>query len=167
MVPPTRRRPRRGLLAATAAVVIVADLATKTWIVRRYAGGRVTTVIPHLLDIEQSRNAGAAFGIATGLTIILSIVAIAVAAAVVRASRRLYSAWWAVSLGLLLGGALGNLGDRIFRSPGVLRGEVVDWIAFTHYPVFNLADSGITVGGVLAVVLALRGLRLDGTREER
>ncbi len=165
--PPTRLRTRRGLLAATAGAVIVADLATKTWIVHSYAGGRVSTVIPHVLQVEQSRNAGAAFGIATGLTIILSIVAIAVAVAVVRASRRLHSRWWAVSLGLLLGGALGNLGDRIFRSPGVLRGRVVDWIAFSHYPVFNLADSGITVGGVLAVLLALRGLRLDGTREQR
>jgi signal peptidase II len=163
--------PRRGnqrlLLLLTALAVVVADLATKTWIVHAYRDGRVSVVVPHVLDVEQSRNAGAAFGIATGLTVVLSLVAVAVAVVIVRESRRLRSRWWAVALGLLLGGAVGNLGDRIFRSPGILRGRVVDWIAVTHYPVFNLADSGITIGGILAVVLATRGLRLDGSREQR
>jgi signal peptidase II len=142
----------------------VADLITKTLIVRHFGDGHVTRVLPGL-NILESRNAGAAFGIATGATIVLSLIAVVVAGVIVRESRRLRSVPWAVALGLLLGGALGNLGDRIFRSPGFLRGEVVDWISLPHWPVFNLADSGITVGGVLAVLLALRGLRLDGTRE--
>lgn len=166
--PPARPgRSRRGLLAATALVVIVADLATKTWIVRDFGAGHVDTVIPGVLHILQSRNAGAAFGLAAGATIGFSLVAVVVAGVIVRASRRLRSLPWALALGLLLGGALGNLGDRLFRSPGVLRGQVVDWIDVTHWPVFNLADAGITVGGVLAVLLALRGLRLDGTREQQ
>lgn len=158
---------QRLLLGIAAATVVAADLATKTWIVHSYREGRVSVLIPHVLDVEQSRNAGAAFGLATGLTVVLSFVAIAVAVVIVRESRRLRSSAWALALGLLLGGAVGNLGDRIFRSPGIFRGRVVDWIAVTHYPVFNLADSGITVGGILAVVLAVRGLRLDGSREHR
>lgn len=158
-------RLQRVLLAVTAAVVIAADLATKAWIVRDFGDGHVDRVLPGFLAILESRNAGAAFGLATGATIVLSVVAIAVAAVIVRESRRLHSSAWALALGLLLGGALGNLGDRVFRSPGLLRGQVVDWIALPHWPVFNLADSAITVGGVLAVGLAVAGRRLDGSRE--
>jgi signal peptidase II len=70
-----------------------------------------------------------------------------------------------VALALMLGGALGNLSDRLFRSPGPLRGHVVDWIELPHWPVFNIADSAIVVGGLLAVLLALRGIEMDGTRK--
>jgi signal peptidase II len=70
-----------------------------------------------------------------------------------------------VALGLLLGGALGNLSDRLFRSPGPLRGHVVDWIQLPHWPVFNVADSAIVVGGIVAVLLALRGVELDGSHK--
>lgn len=158
-------RPQRALLVLTAVVVVAADLATKTWVVRDFGDGHVDRVIPGFLAILESRNAGAAFGLATGATIVLSVVALAVAAVIVRESRRLRSSPWALALGLLLGGALGNLGDRAFRSPGFLRGQVVDWIALPHWPVFNFADSAITVGGVLAVGLAVAGRRLDGSRE--
>jgi signal peptidase II len=84
---------------------------------------------------------------------------------IVRTARRLGSTGWAVSLGLLLGGATGNLVDRIFRAPGPGRGAVVDFIDFRVWPVFNLADSAIVVGGLLAVVLSMRGVELDGTRK--
>jgi signal peptidase II len=141
------------------------DLATKTWIVHSYGDGHVTAVIPGVLDIEESRNAGAAFGIATGGTIVFTIVAVVVALAIVRVSRRLRSRGWAIALGLLLGGAVGNLGDRLFRSPGAFRGHVVDWIYLHHWPVFNVADSGIVVGGILAALLAVGGLRIDGTHD--
>lgn len=162
----TPGQPRRiAVLVGTAITLIVADLATKTWIVRDYADGHTTTVIPHVLGIEQTRNAGAAFGIATGATLLFSVVALAVIGLIARLAPRLRSTSWALSLGLLLGGAVGNLGDRVFRSPGVFRGHVVDWIYLHHWPVFNLADSGIVVGGIIAVLLASRGLRPDGTRE--
>ena len=87
----------------------------------------------------------------------------------VRAARRLFSTGWAVSLALVLGGALGNLVDRVFRDPGVLRGGVVDFVSlFDPYgrvwPIFNVADSAIVCGGVLGVLLALRGIEFDGTR---
>jgi len=101
--------------------------------------------------------------------VLFSLVAVAVAVVIVRTARRLYSTAWAVTLGLVLGGALGNLIDRIFRAPGFLRGGVVDFLSVfgpdgQHFPVFNLADSAITCGGVLGVFLALRGIEFDGTR---
>ncbi|HEV7209920.1 MAG TPA: signal peptidase II [Mycobacteriales bacterium] len=163
---PVLRRPRRvGVLVSTAVSVFCADLATKTWVVHHFADGHRTVVVPNVLDIQESRNAGAAFGLAAGATLLFSIVALLVIGYIVRIAPRLRSRPWAVALGLLLGGAVGNLGDRIFRSPGVLRGQVVDWIHLHHWPVFNLADSGIVIGGIVAVLLATRGLRADGTRE--
>ena len=165
---PGSRPPRRiGILGVSAAVVFGADLATKTWVVSRFGDGHVTHLIPHVLDIQESRNAGAAFGLATGATIMFTLVAAAVAVVIVRESRRLRSARWAVALGLLLGGAVGNLGDRLLRSPGPLRGRVVDWIYLHHWPVFNVADSAIVVGGILCAVLATGGWHLDGSRERR
>jgi signal peptidase II len=99
------------------------------------------------------------------MTIVVTLLAVGVIIFIVRTSRRLHSAAWAVTLGLLLGGAAGNLSDRLLRSPGVFRGEVVDWLQLPHWPVFNVADSCIVCGGVLAVLLAIRGIRLDGTRD--
>jgi signal peptidase II len=157
---------RRGwLLAVCALVAFTADLVTKVWIVHHYADGHTTTLIDHVLEIEQTRNSGAAFGIAGGATILFTLVAVAVIVAIARTAARLRSSAWAVALGLLLGGAVGNLGDRIFRSPGPFRGHVVDWIYLHHWPVFNLADSAICIGGVLAVILGTRGIRLDGTHD--
>jgi signal peptidase II len=94
------------------------------------------------------------------------VIAFGVVVYIARTARRLYSLGWAIALGLLLGGAMGNLGDRIFRSPGLFRGYVVDWIGVVprYYPIFNLADSAIVCGGILTVILALRGYHLDGTR---
>ena len=156
---------RRGwLLLACALVAFTADLVTKVWVVHHYADGHTTTIIGHVLEIEQTRNSGAAFGFAGGATILFTLVAAGVIVAIARAASRLRSSPWAVALGLLLGGAVGNLGDRIFRSPGPFRGHVVDWIYLHHWPVFNLADSAICIGGALAVILATRGIRLDGTR---
>ena len=110
------------------------------------------------------RNSGAAFSIGTSMTIVFTVIAVAVIIYILRAARKLRSLPWAITLGLLLGGATGNLSDRIFRSPGVFRGDVVDWIELPHWPVFNLADSAIVCGGVLAVLLSARGVRLDGSR---
>jgi signal peptidase II len=97
------------------------------------------------------------------MTAVFGLVAIGVAVAIVRTARNLRSLTWAIVLGLLLGGALGNLGDRVFRSPGFLRGHVVDWIELPHWPVFNLADSAIVCGGILAVLLSWRGIAVDGS----
>src|SRR5262249_55673458 len=101
------------------------------------------------------------------MTVVFSVIAVGVIVFILRTSRRIYSLGWAICLGLLLGGATGNLIDRLFRHPGPFRGYVVDWIWLPHWPVFNLADSSIVCGGVLAVLLVLRGLRIDGSRSRR
>jgi signal peptidase II len=161
--PATRRK--LTLLLVVAAVVLICDEVSKILVVANMIqGDRPVTLIPDVLDLQLTRNPGAAFGFAAGATVIFTLVAVAVVIFIVRAARRLASTGWAWSLGLLLGGALGNLGDRLFRAPGPLKGHVVDWIHIHHWPVFNLADSAIVVGGILAVLLSLRGITLDGRK---
>jgi signal peptidase II len=157
--------PRRiGVLALVAAVVFAADMVSKVIVVATLSDRAPVRVIDGFLQLTETRNAGAAFSIGTGATILFTAVAVGVVVVIVRTARRLRSLPWALVLGLLLGGALGNLTDRIFRAPGPLRGHVVDWIELPHWPVFNLADSAIVVGGLLAVLLAGRGTGVDGER---
>lgn len=151
-----------GSLLVVAAVVLVADVVSKLLIVADVATGDHIHVLGHYLQITNTRNSGAAFSVGTRATILFTAVAVVVVVVILRAAARLRSRGWAACLGLLLGGALGNLSDRVFRSPGVFRGEVVDWLQLPHWPVFNLADSAIVVGGVLAVLLASRGIPLEG-----
>jgi len=163
--PPPRRR--LGLLFGIAAAVLLADVITKIIVVATLTPEHEVKVIGTLLTLDLVRNSGAAFSFGPGMTIVFTLIAVGVIFFIVRTSRRLYSIVWAVTLGLLLGGAAGNLSDRLLRSPGVFRGEVVDWIQLPHWPVFNVADSCIVCGGILAVVLAARGIRLDGSRDPR
>ncbi len=161
--------PRVRLLAAIAVLVLAADILVKIVAVAQLEGREPVAVLGGLVYLQLLRNPGAAFSLATGYTWILTIVAIAVVVVIVRVSRRLRSAGWAVALGLVLGGALGNLTDRIFRAPGPLQGHVVDMVSVfapdgRAFPVFNLADSSIVCGGALLVLLALLGHELDGTR---
>jgi lipoprotein signal peptidase len=153
-----------ALLAATAFVVLVADLVSKIEVVRHLAVGDTVDVVGSFLRLTLTRNPGAAFSIGTGQTAVFALVAVGVIVVIIRFTGRLRSTAWAVTLGLLLGGALGNLVDRLFRAPGPLRGYVVDWIQLPHWPVFNLADSAIVCGGALAVLLTLLGVELDGRR---
>jgi signal peptidase II len=158
-------RPRRiGLLLAVAVFVIAADVISKAIVVAKMPGHAPIRLLGGLLTITLTRNGGAAFSIGTSMTIVFTAIALGVVVYILRTARNLRSIGWAISLGLLLGGATGNLIDRIFRAPGVFQGHVVDWIELPHWPVFNLADSAIVCAGVLIVLLALRGIRLDGTR---
>jgi signal peptidase II len=164
---PTRRR-RLPLLLGIAALALGLDLLTKTLIVANLTPQRPVHVIGEFVTLRLIRNSGAAFSMATGMTWLLALIAIAVAIGVVRFGARLRSAWWAVGLGLVLGGTLGNLMDRFFRAPGPLRGHVVDFIAVGHWwPVFNLADSAIVCGAILLVALTVVGLEPDGSRSAR
>ena len=157
---------RRGtaLLALVAAVVLALDLATKVWVVAELEGRRTIELLGGQLLVRVSRNPGAAFSFAEGATVVFTAIAVTVVVVILRVSRRLGSDGWAVSLGLLLGGASGNLVDRLFRSPGPGRGAVVDFIDFQVWPSFNVADSAIVTGGALAVLLSMRGIEIDGTR---
>jgi signal peptidase II len=148
----------------TAAVVLIADLVSKHIVVAKLSDRAPVQVIPHALTLTLTRNAGAAFSIGTGATLVFSAVAIAVIVVIARTARSLASRGWAIALGLLLGGALGNLVDRVFRAPAPFRGHVIDWIEFPHWPVFNLADAAIVTGGLLAVVLVTMGIELDGAK---
>ncbi|HEY0127193.1 MAG TPA: signal peptidase II [Blastococcus sp.] len=171
--PTTPRRPRTRLLLSLAAVVLLADLATKLVVVATIAPGEDIRLLGGALYLTNLRNTGAAFSFAEGFTVVFSLVAVVVAVVIVRSARRLFSTAWAVTLGLVLGGALGNLVDRVFRDPGFLRGGVVDFLSVfgpdgSVFPVFNVADSAIVCGGVLGVLLALRGIEFDGsTAKER
>jgi signal peptidase II len=157
----------------------VSDVITKTVALRTLEGEPPLVVIPGVLQFRLIFNSGAAFSIGTGMTFVLTLIAAGVVVAIVRAARKLGSLPWAVTLGMLLGGALGNLTDRLLRYPSgfgrstQLQGHVVDFIevlpgnfpVIDYFPIFNVADSAIVCGGILAVILAWRGYQLDGTRE--
>jgi lipoprotein signal peptidase len=162
-------QPRRRVAAliAVAVAVLVLDIVSKVIVVATLSDRAPIRLLGGFLHLRLDRNPGAAFSFAQGFTIVFSLIAITVIVVILRSSRRIRSVPWAITLGLLLGGATGNLVDRIFRYPGVFRGWVVDWIQIPHWPVFNLADSAIVCGGILAVLLSVRGIRLDGQREPR
>ncbi|WP_051710954.1 signal peptidase II [Streptomyces sp. NRRL S-350] len=148
----------------TAAVLAYAlDLGSKLMAVSRLEGQEPVTVAGRVLTLQLFRNSGAAFSSGQAFTAVFTAIAVAVVVVITRVARRLQSLPWAVALGLMLGGALGNLTDRIFRAPAVFRGHVVDFISVEHFAVFNLADSAIVCGGALMVLMSIRGTSLDGS----
>lgn len=149
-----------------AAAVLLADVVSKVVVVATLDGRPPVRLLGGLLTLTHGRNPGAAFGIGTSATLLFSVVALLVVGVVLRVLPRVRHAGWALALGLLLGGALGNLVDRVLRDPGPLRGAVVDWIRVPYWPTFNLADCGIVVGGLLAALLSTRGVGFDGTRHD-
>jgi len=158
-------RSKLAVLIAVALGAFGLDAASKALVVANLTPGQPVHVIGSLLEFNLLRNSGAAFSFGTGYTVVFTLLAIAVISVVVRFAPRLRSTGYAVAFGLLLAGASGNLADRIFRAPGLFRGDVVDWIEVTrYYPVFNLADSCICIAAVLFVLLSLRGMHMDGTR---
>jgi signal peptidase II len=162
---PARRR-RVAVLVGVAAFVLAADIISKAVVVAHLRPDQPVQLLGNVFELWLTRNPGAAFSVGTGETAVFTVIAFGVIVYIARTARKLYSAGWAIALGLLLGGAMGNLGDRIFRAPGLFRGDVVDWIGVVprYYPIFNLADSAIVCGGILTVILAMRGYHLDGTR---
>jgi signal peptidase II len=156
-------------LACIAAAVLAVDVATKIAAVAALQDRGPVRALGGAVYLVHARNTGAAFSLGEGYTIVLSLFAIGVVVYIVRAARRLRSLGWAVGLGLILGGALGNLADRVFREPGFLRGGVVDFISLFDdagrvWPVFNVADSCLVTGVAVLVVLVFRGIQADGTR---
>ena len=145
-----------ALLAVGIVVAIVAlDQLTKVWAVAALSEGPVS-IIGRTVELELSRNPGGAFSLFQWATPLLALLALVVAIVLARAIARTDDRLMLVALALVLGGALGNLCDRVFRSPGFLRGEVVDFVSLGRFPTFNVADSAITIGAVLLVVCAWR-----------
>ena len=144
----------RWVIVAIVAVVAI-DQVTKSWAVSALADGP-HHVIGQTVEFELTRNGGSAFSRFQGITPILAVGAIIVTVVLVRVLRATTDWVLVCALTLVLGGALGNLTDRIFRAPGFLRGHVVDFVAVGWWPIFNVADSCITIGGILLVLRSLR-----------
>ena len=150
------------VVLGVAAAVVALDQFSKWLVVARLKPVGSIDVIGGFLRFVYVENSGAAFSIGINFTWIFTIIAVIVAIVIIRTSRNLGSIAWAIALGALLGGSLGNLCDRLFRAPGFGRGYVVDFIAFPHFAVFNVADMAITCSAAFMVILALRGVSFSG-----
>lgn len=144
-------------LFAAAWTIWLLDFVTKAWALSSLSS-QPRKILGTIIQFTLIKNSGAAFSFATGFTILFTVIAVAVVVAVSYFAPRITSPGWLIALGLLLGGVLGNLTDRIFRSPGFLSGDVIDWIQIPHWPVFNIADSAITIAAALAFILSLRNV---------
>lgn len=157
------------VLVVVAILAVVADIVTKQLVITHLRVGEPVRVIGGVLYFDLTRNSGAAFSMGTGITWVFPVIAIVVISAIAYLCLRLRSVGWAISLGLIVGGALGNVIDRLFRAPGPFRGEVVDFISLFSdsgrgFAIFNFADSCLTIGVILAIALELTGRHRDGSR---
>lgn len=152
------------LMTVTAVLGLVADQVTKAAAVRGLSDGSVVPVLDGWLSLRLLRNSGAAFSVGEGITWLFTLAAVVVVVVILRVSRRLDSRAWALTLGLLLAGAVGNLADRVVRQPGPGRGHVVDFIDYNGWFVGNVADILIVAAAAAVALLGLRGISLDGTR---
>jgi signal peptidase II len=149
------RNSRTRLAAGIVLAIVALDLVTKTWAVHELADGPVE-IFGDSVSFRLARNTGGAFSVFQAFTPLLAIVAGVVAFFLVRTLRRTHDTLLVVALAFVLGGAIGNLLDRLFRSPGFLRGAVVDFVHVGDWPTFNVADSAITIGAVLVIVWSVR-----------
>jgi len=153
------------ILAVVALCVYLVDQIAKVLVVANLYEGQRVEVLGQLLQFNFVKNAGAAFSIGSGSTWIFSIVGVGVLGFVVWYAPRIKSTAWAILFGLLLGGLLGNLTDRLFREPGFGVGHVVDFLQIPLLPaIFNLADVAIVSSMALFLILTIRGVGLDGRR---
>ncbi|OBK27022.1 signal peptidase II [Mycobacterium asiaticum] len=159
----TKQPPKRRLrlLLSVAAVVLALDVISKILAVKLLPPGQPVSIIGDTVTWTLVRNSGAAFSMATGYTWVLTLIATGVVVGIFWMGRRLVSPWWALGLGMILGGAMGNLVDRFFRAPGPLRGHVVDFLSVGWWPVFNVADPSVVGGAILLVVLSIFGFDFD------
>ncbi len=162
--PETSREGRRGLrtlLVAIAAVVLVLDQATKAWALAGLTPGQPVDLLGSAIRLNLIRNPGAAFSLGDGSTWVLTLVSLVILGWVVAGARKVGNRPWALALGLLLGGAVGNLVDRLVREPGPGRGHVVDFIDYFGFFVGNVADIAIVVAAGVVMLLASRGTSLS------
>ena len=158
--PAAPSRSKRALaLYGTAAAVLVLDQLLKQLVVTNLAGRPPVDVIGSFVQLRYTTNSGGAFSLLTGAPLFFGVMAMVIIGGIVYASRRAQPLSMLVVLGLILGGALGNLTDRLFRGDGLLRGEVVDFVKVGIWPVFNVADSCVVVGGILLAILLGRAER--------
>ena len=156
------RRRLYAVLLGLAALVLVLDQASKVWALRSLTPGEPVDLVGSLIRLNLIRNPGAAFSIGNGSTWLLTAVSLGILVWVIAGARKVGNMPWAVALGLLLGGAVGNLLDRGFREPGPGRGHVVDFIDYFGLFIGNVADIAIVVGAGIILVLSFRGTSLSG-----
>jgi signal peptidase II len=154
-------------LLSVAWLIWILDLATKAWAVSQLANREPVEILGSFFQLTFVRNPGAAFSFASNATLFLSLFGIIVALGIIYFAPKITSKGWSVVLGLVMGGVLGNLMDRIFREPSFLRGHVIDWMQLPHWPIFNVADSAIVVAAVLAMILTARNISPISTKELR
>lgn len=153
------------MLVAVALAALIADIVSKIIVVATLQDREPIRLLGGLLTLLETRNSGAAFSIGTGYTVVFTLIACGVVVAILRTARNLRSLPWAVCLGLLLGGALGNVTDRLFREPSFGMGHVIDFLQIWGFPaIFNIADVAICTAMGLFLLLTLRGVHLDGTK---
>lgn len=157
------------VLAGAAIAAYGLDQFSKFLVVSNLTEGEIVPVLGSALQWQFVRNPGAAFSLASGMTWIFTILAAAVITFIVWFARRIRSIAWAVVFGLLLGGVLGNLTDRLLREPSFGLGHVVDFISTPWLipAIYNFADIAIVSSMVLFMILTIRGIGLDGNREVR
>jgi signal peptidase II len=158
-----------SVLAITAVVAVAVDQWVKWLSTEHLTEGEPVRILGGLVYLSLLRNRGAAFSFGEDYTWVFPLITLVVIGWIGYMATRLRSVPWAVALGLVLGGAFGNLGDRLFRAPGPFHGHVVDMISLfgpyaDYFAVFNIADSCLSVGVVLAVLLELTGRQRDGSR---
>lgn len=152
------------VMVVIAALIVAVDQIAKVLAVANLEDSRPIELIGDTVRLVLLRNPGAAFSMGTEFTVVLSIVATVVVAGLLWFSRRVHSRWWAWGLGLILGGAAGNLVDRYFRAPGILQGHVVDYMSVGWWPVFNVADASLVTGVIVVAVAVFRNVDFDGSR---
>ncbi|MFN8126873.1 MAG: signal peptidase II [Candidatus Nanopelagicales bacterium] len=155
-MPPARRSLATVIVVAVG--VLALDQATKWWAEQTLDGRPPVEVLGQWLQLTFVRNPGGAFSLLTSHTWLFTMVATGVAIAILWYSRRVRSGWWLAALGVLLGGAVGNLVDRMIQPPGPGAGHVVDFIELPNWPVFNVADMAVVGGAIAIVVLSLLGV---------
>jgi signal peptidase II len=153
-----RRTPTLARLFISALAIWAIDFLTKSWALENFSSAP-RRILGDFLQFTLLRNPGAAFSMATGFTIVFTSLALVVMGFILFYAPRITSRGWALVAGLVLGGVLGNLTDRIFREPGFLYGHVIDWIEIPNFPVFNIADIAISSAAVIAGILTLRNVR--------
>ena len=151
---------RRAVLSLifVAIAVVVVDSGSKT-LALRTLGGTPKRVLGSFLELELTRNSGAAFNVAQGATIFLSLLSFLALGAIATFARSITSRPWGIALGFLTGGICGNLLDRLFRPPYLLHGEVIDWIRLPHWPIFNLADTSIVISAITIATLLFNNVK--------
>ncbi|TXH43811.1 MAG: signal peptidase II [Actinobacteria bacterium] len=161
-------KPRTWWLVILVGLLVLAiDQLSKMWAVAALENKPPTQVLGEFLQLYLVRNPGAAFSLGGSATIVISLIAVGITVVLMFRARNLRSVWWALAMGTMIGGALGNLTDRVFRAPGGLQGHVVDFLQLPYWPIFNFADMAVVGAAIAMVILTLLGVNFDGTRGDQ